>query len=161
MITLHTKDQGILGESQVLAKFISLGIPVSIPFGDNTSYDLIAEFNGKLNKIQVKSSVQTSEGKTVFELKKKRINTTQSYSKSYDSDERKEIELHHYNETVNEPTNKRFTFNCGCICFRFQPGFGPEISQIWDMFAESNYYEAGSCRYILCVYQRDYKLAAG
>ena len=69
---MHPKWQGMVGESQVLAKFIELGIPVSIPFGDNCSYDLIAEFNGKLNKIQVKSSSQTREGKTNFEIIKKK-----------------------------------------------------------------------------------------
>ena len=87
MTNFRTKDQGILGESQVLAKFVSLGIPVSIPFGDNCSYDLIAEFNGKLNKIQVKTSIQTAEGKTVFELSRKRINTSNTYIKAYDSNE--------------------------------------------------------------------------
>lgn len=49
-----SKDKGNIGEAVVLAEFIKYGVQVSIPFGDNARYDLIAEFNGKLNKIQVK-----------------------------------------------------------------------------------------------------------
>lgn len=51
---MNSKDKGNIGESVVLAEFVKRGIQVSIPFGDNARYDLIAEFNGKLNKIQVK-----------------------------------------------------------------------------------------------------------
>lgn len=82
-----TKQQGIVGEAQVLAKFIALGIPVSIPFGDNCSYDLVAEINGELKKVQVKASTQTADGKTVFELVRRRINTTTSYIKAYEENE--------------------------------------------------------------------------
>lgn len=49
-----SKDKGNIGESIVLAEFIKRGIQVSIPFGDNARYDLIADFNGKLNRIQIK-----------------------------------------------------------------------------------------------------------
>lgn len=51
---MNSKDKGNIGESLALAEFIKRNITVSIPFGDNARYDLIAEFNGKLNKIQVK-----------------------------------------------------------------------------------------------------------
>ena len=43
-------------------------IPVYIPFGDNERADLIAEFNGKLQKIQVKTSEKCEDGKVVFSL---------------------------------------------------------------------------------------------
>ena len=39
-----------------------------IPYGDNERADLIAEFNGKLNKIQVKTSVDIKNGTVVFDL---------------------------------------------------------------------------------------------
>lgn len=45
-----------IGEAKALAKFVELQIPVYIPFGDNEKSDLIADFNGKLNKVQVKTS---------------------------------------------------------------------------------------------------------
>ena len=51
---MNSKDKGNIGEALALAEFIKYGIAVSIPYGDNARYDLVADFNGKLNKIQVK-----------------------------------------------------------------------------------------------------------
>ena len=51
---MNSKDKGNIGEAVALAEFTKYGIQCAIPFGDNARYDLIAEFNGKLNKIQVK-----------------------------------------------------------------------------------------------------------
>ena len=51
---MNSKDKGNIGEAMALTKFLEMEIQVSIPFGDNARYDLIADFNGKLNKIQVK-----------------------------------------------------------------------------------------------------------
>lgn len=53
---MTTKQLGNIGEAKTLSKFVELKIPVYISFGDNEKADLIAEFNGKLNKIQVKTS---------------------------------------------------------------------------------------------------------
>ena len=80
---MTTKEEGMYGEAKVLAKFVELGVPVAIPFGDNYSYDLIAEFNGKLNKIQVKTSSQTDSNRTKFKLTKVRINSSQNITKHY------------------------------------------------------------------------------
>ena len=65
---MNTKSIGNIGEAKVLAKFVELGIPVYLPFGDNEKADLIAEFNGKLNKIQVKTSIKAEEGKMIFDI---------------------------------------------------------------------------------------------
>lgn len=65
---MKTKKIGNIGEAKVIAKFVELGIPVYIPFGDNEKSDLIAEFNGKLNKIQVKTSIKAENGKMVFNI---------------------------------------------------------------------------------------------
>ena len=51
---MNSKDKGNIGEAIILSEFIKRQIQVAIPFGDNARYDLIADFNGKLNKIQVK-----------------------------------------------------------------------------------------------------------
>jgi hypothetical protein len=58
---MNSKRIGNIGEAKALPKFVELGIPVYIPFGDNESADLIAEFNGKLNKIQCKTTAAISE----------------------------------------------------------------------------------------------------
>jgi len=51
---MNSKNKGDIGEAIAITEFIKRGIQVSIPFGDNARYDLIADFNGKLNRIQVK-----------------------------------------------------------------------------------------------------------
>lgn len=51
---MNSKDKGNVGEALALAEFTKRNIQVSIPFGDNARYDLIADFNNKLNRIQVK-----------------------------------------------------------------------------------------------------------
>lgn len=65
---MNSKRIGNIGEAKALCKFVELGIPVYIPFGDNEKADLIAEFNGKLNKIQVKTSQKAEDGKMIFDL---------------------------------------------------------------------------------------------
>lgn len=54
MARAENKIKGNIGESAILFEFVKRQIPVAIPYGDNERYDLIAEFDGKLNKIQVK-----------------------------------------------------------------------------------------------------------
>ena len=46
----------------------TMGIPIYIPFGDDEKADLIAEFDGKLNKIQVKTSIKSKNGCSIFDL---------------------------------------------------------------------------------------------
>ena len=62
---MNSKDKGNIGEGIILAEFVKRDIPVAIPFGDNVRYDLVAEFNGKLNKIQVKYCGQLTENNSI------------------------------------------------------------------------------------------------
>ena len=62
---MNSKQKGNIGEAIVLAEFTKRGIQCSIPYGDNARYDLIAEFNGKLNKIQVKYCNQQLIGNSI------------------------------------------------------------------------------------------------
>lgn len=52
----NTSNIGNIGQAKVIAKFVELGIPVFTPFGEGYTTDLIADFNGKLNKIQIKTT---------------------------------------------------------------------------------------------------------
>ena len=65
---MNTKQIGNVGEAKTLSKFVELGIPVFIPFGDNEKCDLIADFGGKLQRIQVKTSIKSTNGKIIFSL---------------------------------------------------------------------------------------------
>ena len=84
---MNTKDKGNIGEAVILAEFMKKGIPVSIPFGDNARYDLIAEFNGKLNKIQVKYCSQETENQSIFCKTASSTNhTTNKHYTTYEND---------------------------------------------------------------------------
>ena len=89
---MNSKRIGNIGEAKVLAKFVEMGIPIYIPFGDDEKTDLIAEFDGKLNKIQVKTSIKSKNGCSIFDLTSStahRFEDTKSGMKSrvnYESD---------------------------------------------------------------------------
>lgn len=51
MNELATKQKGNLTELQCIAAFYELGYSVSIPYGENSRYDLIADINGRLIKV--------------------------------------------------------------------------------------------------------------
>lgn len=63
---MNTKRKGNIGEARVLYELVSLGIPVYIPFGDTEKADLIAEINGRLMKIQIKTSSMIRREVLVF-----------------------------------------------------------------------------------------------
>jgi hypothetical protein len=48
------KQKGDLAELKVAADLIGRGCRLSIPFGEDSDYDLIADFEGRLHRIQVK-----------------------------------------------------------------------------------------------------------
>ncbi len=52
----NTSAIGNIGQIKTISRFVELGVPVFIPFGEGYTVDLIAEFTGKLNKIQAKTT---------------------------------------------------------------------------------------------------------
>jgi hypothetical protein len=85
---MNSKNVGNIGEAKVILKFVELGIPVYIPFGDNEPADLIAEFNGKLNRIQVKTSqAKMDNGTVVFRIAKTGKKGDSNYTREYKSNE--------------------------------------------------------------------------
>lgn len=84
---MNSKRIGNIGEVKALTKFVELGIPVYMPFGDNEKADLIADFNGKLNKIQIKTSQKAENGKMEFKT-----------DSSMSSSRRGEFTIHKYTE---------------------------------------------------------------
>ena len=55
-MALYNSLQGNLGLGKAIEYFTSHSIPVAIPLNDTQKYDLIADFNGKLQRISVKTS---------------------------------------------------------------------------------------------------------
>ena len=62
-------------------------IPVYIPFGDNERADLIAEFNGKLQKIQVKTSEKCEDCKVTFSLVSSTVHRKNGVKHKYTKEE--------------------------------------------------------------------------
>lgn len=52
---IDSKVKGNLTELECLAAFTKIGAVVSIPFGEDSRYDFIADINGKLLRIQCKT----------------------------------------------------------------------------------------------------------
>ena len=59
---MNNKSKGEISEARALYEFQKHNIPVSLPWGDNQRYDMIAEFGGKLNRIQVKTANEEENG---------------------------------------------------------------------------------------------------
>lgn len=54
--------QGNLGLGKAIEYFTSQSIPLAIPLNDTQKYDLIADFQGKLQRVSVKTSTSTKNG---------------------------------------------------------------------------------------------------
>lgn len=88
MNLLSPKQKGNLTELQCITSFYELGYTVSIPYGENSRYDFIADIHGKLIKVQVKTSSEQDEGKTFeFSCRSTRVNARGSISRQYTADE--------------------------------------------------------------------------
>ena len=63
---MNTQIQGAMTEQKCFLKCIEMGYVVSKPLFDNARYDFILDINGKLYKIQVKTSRWVDETKGAF-----------------------------------------------------------------------------------------------
>lgn len=80
---IERKQLGSLTELQCMSAFISEGYSVSIPYGDNNRYDFIADINGNLIRIQVKTASSKDNGKSYsFSCKSSRTNGKRTINKN-------------------------------------------------------------------------------
>ena len=84
MKEIDTNTKGILTELKVLQYVIEKGYSVSIPYGDRDRYDQIWDIDGKLLRVQVKTSSWYNEEKTAFSFK-----TRSGYMKAHKNIEKK------------------------------------------------------------------------
>lgn len=82
---MNTSQIGNIGEAKALLEFAKRGLSVYLPFGNNEKSDLIVEFNGKLNKIQIKTSNRIENGVMIFNLYSV-VNGVKCYYKEDDVD---------------------------------------------------------------------------
>ena len=62
----NSKKQGDAGLGQAIAYFTMKGYDVALPLTDSADWDLIAEIDGALKRVQIKTSSQISESGTMM-----------------------------------------------------------------------------------------------
>ena len=82
----NSKTKGQLGEAYALYEFQKHEIPVCIPWGDNERYDLIAEFDGKFNRIQVKVCNEEHNGSIICYCRSSTNHTTNKKLTTYENE---------------------------------------------------------------------------
>lgn len=82
---LTTVTQGSFGLTSAIYNLTKLGYIVSIPIIDNQSYDLIADKDGTLNKVEVKTTgSKAPSGNYTVQIKSVRSNKTVNTIKNFD-----------------------------------------------------------------------------
>lgn len=81
---MNSKTKGQLSEARALYEFQKYHIPVCLPWGDNERYDMIAEFDGKFNRIQVKTSNEEENGAVCCWARSSTNHTTNKNLSSYE-----------------------------------------------------------------------------
>ena len=84
---LTSKQKGNLTELQCLSAFVEQGCGISIPYGDNSKYDFIADVDGRLFKIQVKTSSLKDENAIKFSCRTTHVNCKGIKNERYSSNE--------------------------------------------------------------------------
>ena len=84
---MNSKRLGNIGEAKAISKFVEMQIPVYIPFGDVEKSDLVADFNGKLNRIQVKTCEKFKNNSFTVGLRSSTIRHQKNYSHKYNKSE--------------------------------------------------------------------------
>ena len=85
---LQSKQTGLITELQCMTYLYQLGYQVSVPYGENQRYDLIADINGKLIRLQCKSSsLSDDETYITFRCVSTRTNSNEAIRRKYTPDE--------------------------------------------------------------------------
>ena len=86
---LESKQKGIITELQCITKFNELGYHISIPYGENCRYDFIADIEGRLIRVQVKTSRFKDENQEaiVFACRSSHSNSTGVHYVRYTDEE--------------------------------------------------------------------------
>ena len=87
MIQLSSKQKGNLTELECITAFYQLGYQCSIPYGENSRYDFIADINGKLLRIQCKTSREIESGVIEFSCRSCHSNTSSNLRRRYTENE--------------------------------------------------------------------------
>ena len=93
---LDTKIKGNTTEMECMLAFMKLGYQVSIPFGEDSRYDFIADINDKLYKIQCKTSSEIVEDDIVLAIKFKTVRQSGSKATNWTRTKYEENEIDYF-----------------------------------------------------------------
>lgn len=79
---MNTKQKGDITELSCILALKKYGITVSIPYGEDSRYDLIADIGGRLYKIQCKTS-SYKDGVILFSCRSIHYNTKERHGVGY------------------------------------------------------------------------------
>ena len=79
----NSKDVGDETEARILHELIASGFSVSLPFGDNDSYDLVVDDRGDLYRIQCKTAWTTRNGTMRFNTHSQTTREGEYYETTY------------------------------------------------------------------------------
>ena len=65
---METKRLGNIGEAMTQMEFVTRGIPLYLPFGENEKTDMIIDLNGDLKRVQCKTSEEFKNNKIVWKI---------------------------------------------------------------------------------------------
>ena len=82
---MNSKQKGDITELECILAFKKRNFTVSIPYGEDARYDFIADVNGRLLRIQSKTSISNDEGDT-FSFSTRSCNASQG-SRKYNKSE--------------------------------------------------------------------------
>ena len=85
---VDVKQKGNLTELQCITAFYELGYKVSIPYGENSRYDFIADIDGILIRVQTKTcKVNEQDNSISFPCRSTRVNSSGCYHRQYTNKE--------------------------------------------------------------------------
>lgn len=84
---LSTQQKGIVTEMSVATYLLALGYNVSQPMCQDSKYDLIVDVDGKLLRLQVKTSRQNTQSSITFNCRSTTSNVKNCKSRRYSSDD--------------------------------------------------------------------------
>lgn len=92
------KELGDIGKLSVIKTFMNHGIDLYQPIGNNSPSCILADFGGKLQKIQIKSSTSTIKNVNGINFRTSRDSKDDDKSKNYNKNEADYFALYDYNK---------------------------------------------------------------
>ena len=78
---METKRLGNIGEAITQMEFVTRGIPLYLPFGENEKTDMIIDLNGDLKRVQCKTSEEFKNNKIVWKISSRTSSGCHKYTK--------------------------------------------------------------------------------